>query len=47
MLAALIKRKSQTYTIAEALWLVARVQQRHHRAFLSHRKRRHPEPHVK
>src|SRR5262245_17002294 len=37
----------KTYTIAEALWLVARVQQRHHRAFLSHRKRRHPEPHVK
>jgi SRSO17 transposase len=30
----------QNVTIAEALWLVARVQQRNHRAFLSHRKRR-------
>jgi len=29
----------KTSTIAEALWLVARVQQRNHRAFLSHRKR--------
>ena len=29
----------KTYTIAQALWLVARVQQRNHRAFLSHRKR--------